>query len=71
MQINTNYNTKLELQNCFTEWNYKTNLLKNLSNISAISRGCRFCDLFLAELARQHNHPPFPLSRAINHENVF
>ena len=36
---------KLELQNSLTEWNYKTNLLKNLSIISVISRGYRFCIL--------------------------
>ena len=71
MRIDTNYKKQARVTNCLTEWDYKTNLLKNLSNISAISRDCRFCDFFLAEWARQHNHPPFPLSRAINHENVF
>ena len=40
---------KLELQNSLTEWNYKTNLLKNLSIISVISRGYRFCN-FLQQI---------------------
>ena len=52
-------------------WNYTTNLLKNLSIISALSRGCRFCDFSIAEWALKHNHSPFLLSRAIKHENVF
>ena len=40
---------KIELQNSLTEWNYKTNLLKNLSIISVISRGYRFCN-FLQQI---------------------
>ena len=44
---------------------------KELSIFGALSRGCRFCDFFVAERALQHNHPLFPLSRAISHENVF
>ena len=44
---------------------------KELSIISAGSRGYRFCNFFVAEWALQHNHPLFPLSRAISHENVF
>ena len=40
---------KLELQNSLTEWNYKTNLPKNLSIISVISRGYRFCN-FLQQI---------------------
>ena len=65
MRINKNYKIVR------TEWNYTTNLLKNLSIISALSRGCRFCDFSIAEWALKHNHSPFLLSRAIKHENVF
>ena len=33
---------------------------KKLSIISALSRGCRFCNFFVADWALQHNHPLFP-----------
>ena len=36
-----------------------------------VSRGCRFCDFFVAEWTLQHNHPLLPLSRAISLTNVF
>ena len=60
--------TNIVLQNGITRLIY---LSIYLSIISALSCGCRFCAFFVAELALQHNHPLFPLSRAISDENVF
>ena len=58
---------KLELQNSVTEWNYKTNLLlKELFNYYCIKSWLQNLRCFVAEWALEHNHPLFPLSRAIS-----